>query len=108
MAGIKMAKELLSKTPEEVVFRDMDFSQDGLAASETITAIPTVTITRTDGQPVIPGTDLTKDSQTFSGQKVQFYFSKGVVNITYEVHVTVTTSLNQTKTGCGKIKIGPC
>lgn len=107
MAGIKSAKELLKKTPDEVVIRDFEFAGDDLASGETIASIMSVTITRIDGQ-AMGGSDLTKDSQAFSGTRVQLILSKGILNVTYEVHIKVTTSAGQTLEACGKMQIKPC
>lgn len=106
--GIKKAKELLKKTPAEIVVRDFDFANDDVATGEAIATIASLVITRLDGQAVVPGTDLTKDSQSFSGMRAQFIFSKGVLNVKYHVQVTVTTSAGQTLVGCGEMVIKDC
>lgn len=106
--GIKLAKEQLKKTPEEVRIVDMDFSGDDLAAGETILTVTSITILRFDGVAMVPGVDLTKDSHAISGQVLQFVLSKGQNYVLYELSAIVTTSAGQVRKGCGRMKVAPC
>lgn len=102
--GIKTAAEILTKTPTEIVLRDVDFTEgDDLGTGETITGMPAFTIVPGGGDP-----HLEKESHVFSGGKVQLKLRKGVVNTRYTIDLTVTTSAGQTLQACVRLDVSDC
>lgn len=88
---------ILSKTPDEVVIKTVEFS-GLLDTGETVSAVASTTVTRQDGT-AIDGSDLTVDSSAASGTKAQLTLSAGRVDIDYNIVVRVTTSNSQTLEG---------
>jgi hypothetical protein len=99
------ADGILSKTPAEVVIKNVDFAGTDLATGEELLTIESVAIARDDGEAVVPGTDLTLDGSAISGTKAQLTLSKGVLGVGYQVLVTVTTDNGQTLQGLVRMTI---
>lgn len=98
---------IIPKTVDEVVTKNFEFAGDDLATGEELASVSSVTITRDDGAAVVPGTDLTEDSNAISGTKAQVTFSKGVLDIGYKIVVKVVTdaATPQTLEGAGRMVI---
>lgn len=103
MAGVRTAKELFVKTPEEVLFKHFEFAGDDLVDDEVIDTVDSLTV-----EPTGEVDDLVADDAAADGTRVQIELSLGREGVTYSVHITVTTNKGQTLEGCGKIKVGPC
>lgn len=97
MAGIRTAVEVVRKTPEEVVIKNMDFSGVDLATGETVVSI--------DSTEIDPSGEMVIDQATRQGNLVQVTLSGGLEGRTYEVKVMVTTSEGQELEGVGRVSV---
>lgn len=101
--GVRLAPEILSKTPDEILIKHMEFSGADLEGAEEIESILEQTVT-----PTGEVDDLEIDDVTFDGTAVQMEISKGRNHVSYEIHIKVRTSRGQEITGCGIMNVGPC
>lgn len=95
--GVKLAPELLKKTPVEIVQKDFEFDGDDLAAGETIATIVSLVVT--------PGGGMTASSPVISGTRVQVELAGGVADTRYVVTLVVTTTAGQKLQGDGEIEV---
>lgn len=104
--GVKTAREIFFKTPEEQVIKGFDFNNDDLADGETITTVNTTTVTFEDTDPSDPNDLIVNSTSVVGGTTVQCELRKGIAGRTYAVKVRVTTSLAQILEAVGRIRVG--
>lgn len=99
MAGIKTATEIISKTPDEVIIRDIDFDNDDLATGETLSTIDSAVVSPSETG------GLSVDSKTVSARLAQLTLSAGIADTLYTILVTVTTNENQELQARVKVRV---
>ncbi len=99
-----MSSELeeLTKLPGESILFDMDFSKR-MATGETISAIISEISTSKDR--VTGSTNVTLGTPTYSGNVVQLRISDGTQEESYNITITVSTSLSNTRIGNGLLRV---
>ncbi len=93
---------VLVKRPTESVLYSMEMAGI-LATGETISSVTSVTADTPDG-----ATALTISGATSSGTVAQFRVAGGTDGYTYEITVTVLTTLSNTKVDCGLLELEEC
>jgi hypothetical protein len=102
--GIKTAREILGKTPDETARKAFDFAGDDLSVGEVIS-----TVNSTSATPTGDANDLIVSGGAITGATtINVTLTKGRVGFTYAVHVKITTNFGQVLEACGRIRIGEC
>lgn len=109
--GVKTAREVFFKTPDEEPTKGFDFDNDDLDEDETIATIQSteIEIVSDVSGDVTPDAenDLVIQTQAIvGGTAVMFNFAKGLAGRSYKVSAMITTSDDQVLEAAGIMRVG--